>query len=409
MISNKQAQKHENGPEARAVRILFVVGTLELGGAEDLVSNWCVLLKEWGFDCHVLCLLGRRGPHVERLEAIGVPISALPEGTGHGLRFIREYATIVRGIRPNIVHSQCAWSLPQQTLAVMLGGTRHMVLTVHNTYPRGSPLQRIRRVLGFRLASRRLSRIVGVSRAVSDHARNWWAVPTDRIVTIPNGIWLDRFLAAPGSRDDARALLGFPLSGTLVASVASFCTQKDHRTLLSAAAILAPRFPQLRWVMVGDGPLREQTEQDAAQLHLADHIAFLGKRTDVPRILHACDMFASSSRWEGLPLAVVEAQAAALPVVATQVGGIPDIVEHGKTGFLIPPEKPEALAEVIATLAANPDRAARMGAAGREKAAAQFDIRKCARQYAELYRDVLNGKRLAENARDTESIANAGP
>lgn len=370
----------------KPIRILYVTGTLELGGYETLVRNWCERLHGNGFTCSVACILGKRGPYVKDLEQMGVPVHDADQAAGH---FIWRLARVVRKENAELVHSQCAWSLPQQIMGARLGNQTPFLLSVQNTYRFGTRWQTLRRVWGLRPLLRYVPAIVGISAAVSQHAVRWLGVDPAKVRTIHSGIPTDRFLPAGPDRETLRRQLGLDPAGMLVVCVASLTPQKGHETLLQAAAELRHRRPAMQYLLVGSGPLLASLEQLAQQLGIADRVRFFGPRRDVAQILAASDIFALASNWEGFGLVVAEAGSTGLPVVASAVGGIPEIVEDGKTGLLVPPGNPQALAAALERLAARPEEARALGAAGRARIIEQFDIQLCADRHAALYRSVL--------------------
>ncbi len=370
----------------KPIRLLYVTGTLEMGGYETLVRNWCDRLHGNGFTCSVACMLGKRGPYVDDLERMGVSVYDVDQGRRG---FIRRLARAVRAAEADLIHSQCGWSLPQQILGARWGHQAPFVLTIHSTYPFGTPFQTLRRVLGLRPLLKCVPAIVGISAAVSEHTRRWLQIAPARVKTIYNGIPTERFGPLRKDREAERGRLGLAPGGRLVVCVASFTPEKGHETLLRAAAALQGRRPEMQYAFVGSGPLRESLQRLTAQLGLADRVRFLGSRRDVAQILAVGDVFALASQWEGFGLAIAEASAAALPVVATRVGGIPEVVEHGRTGLLVVPGDPAALAAALEQLAARPDLARSFGEAGRERVCECFDLRRCTDEYVALYRSIL--------------------
>jgi glycosyltransferase involved in cell wall biosynthesis len=168
---------------------------------------------------------------------------------------------------------------------------------------------------------------------------------------------------------------------------------KDQRTLLRAVRLVVDRQPEFRLDIVGDGPDRTVLEDLCDELQLRSHINFLGFRNDVHELLPQADLFVLSSVTEGLPMTLLEAMAAGLPIVSTNVGGISELVNHNETGLLVPPQSPEALAGAILELMHDPQRAVNMGHSGRRRVEEEFDIRVVTAKYEELYRALLRMNR----------------
>jgi L-malate glycosyltransferase len=199
-------------------------------------------------------------------------------------------------------------------------------------------------------------------------------VPSSRIRVIPNGIAADRF--RPTSRVQ-------PVQ--TIVTVANLRREKAHDVLLRAAALLVPTHGNLRFVIAGEGPCASALRALAASLRLDGHVEFLGHVTDVPALLGRADAFVLPSLTEAFPNAAMEAMAAGLPVVASAVGGLLDLIDHGHTGLLAPAGDPSALAAAISTLVSDPVRAARLGAAAREHVASRYSFDRMVRSFEDLY------------------------
>jgi glycosyltransferase involved in cell wall biosynthesis len=208
------------------------------------------------------------------------------------------------------------------------------------------------------------------------------------IHVIHNSVDLKRFQGLPG-RIEARRLLGVPDDALLTSCVASFDEQKGHVYLLDAMFRVRAAAPKALLLLVGEGSLRRKCEHDVESGGLAGSVRFLGRRTDIPLILAASDLFVLPSLWEGLPLVVAEAGAASLPVVATRVDGTPEIVRDGITGLLIPPKHSELLAEAIVMLLQDSARREQMGKKARNVVKEQFNMNKIAERIETLYLDLL--------------------
>jgi len=206
----------------------------------------------------------------------------------------------------------------------------------------------------------------------------------DQFVTIPSGIDLARFTPDPAARRATRAGLGLGDVDFTVGWVGRFVGVKGPDVFIEAAGRIAAELPAARFVMAGDGPLRGGVEARATGLGIADRCRFLGRRDDVPAVLNACDVVVLSSRNEGLGLSVVEAMACGVPVVATDVGGVRDVLRGGRCGVLAPPGD---IAGAVAALAKDADERRRLADAGLERAN-DFDVDRMADAFAELYEEL---------------------
>jgi len=206
---------------------------------------------------------------------------------------------------------------------------------------------------------------------------------------IPNGIPVANYALGEEVRKAWRRREGYEDSTVLFVSVARLSPQKDHVSLIQAFSIAASRNGHLRLLLAGDGPLRLEVEARVKALGLEGKVRFLGVRADVPEILAAADVFVLSSRWEGNPLSVMEAMAAGKPVIATAVGGVPELVQDGVSGVLVPPENVEALADAMLKLAGDAALRTRSGQAAFRRAKERFDVSVMVEGYGTLYERLL--------------------
>ena len=226
--------------------------------------------------------------------------------------------------------------------------------------------------------------VVATSRGVA--RRFWWSPAKVRVV--PNGIDLERF-APRAPSVTLRAALQLPTSAPLAVSVGRHVPEKGYRHLIDAAARLEQTRPGVHWVLVGDGELRSELEAQSRRLDLASRVHFTGSRSDVADLLALADVFVLPSESEGFGRVLVEAMAMARAIVATNVGGIPDIVLDGETGVLVEPANAVALAHAVRGLLDDPARAARLGAAGRRRAESTFSVGAHVDGVERVYHEVL--------------------
>lgn len=199
--------------------------------------------------------------------------------------------------------------------------------------------------------------------------------------------WLDR-LPAP------HAVSGFERSVIRVATVAALTPEKGHETILEAVRLLKPRFPNVRYLFVGEGPLRSTLESQAQEFQVSDQIHFLGFRTDSESLIKHCEIFCLPSHSEGLSSAILAAMAAGLPVIATETGGIPELVEDGVTGILVPPRNPTRLGQALARLFEAETLRREMGQAGRRRVESEFTLSKKLDRTEDLYRRLLQPRKI---------------
>src|SRR5438270_282347 len=247
---------------------------------------------------------------------------------------------------------------------------------------------------------RRLARVnIASSKAGWQSLVRRYGFPESSTELIHNGANLERF--APSTGDERRAirlaiadeLAGHPWPDDILLSctIARFSVQKGLFDLVTAAAEVARRLPAVRFVLAGDGELRDQLKARVTQLHLKDRVLFAGARplAELARWLGAADLFVLSSHYEGMPLSLIEAMAAGCPVVATSVGGVTDVVADDSVGRLVPPKKPDVLAEAIVDVLSNANQRRAMATAARARAVSAFDINTCYQKTTAIYAQIL--------------------
>lgn len=258
---------------------------------------------------------------------------------------------------------------------------------------RPQPAVRLVQQLLDNATARLCARVIAVSDGTRD-ALLRQGYPAAKTTTIRNGIDAEAVAAVAGDGEGARRSLGVAATAPLIGEIARLCDVKGQLELIRAVARLSDRLPKLRLVLVGDdlesaGAYRVRLEKEARDLGVADRVIFAGYRRDVPAVLASLDVLALPSHAEGLPIVVLEAMAVGTPVVATAVGGTPELVEDGVTGVLVPPGDPERLADALGALLGSPGRRGSMGVAARERVRTRFSVGAASGRVLDVYRDVL--------------------
>ena len=366
------------------IRIMEVLASLQRAGAEQMAVSLACGLSPDRFETEVVSLYDAYPDGFEPvLEERRVPVRHLGKRRGLDARMYPRLFRAMRAYQPAIVHTHSyvlRYTLPARLAAGRFG----MVHTVHNLA--GKEVDLLGRLI-HRAAFRAGAVAVAVSAEVARSFREVYGAGPAAI--IPNGVDLTRFGHAAG---DWRRLHGFSERDGLVVSVARLEPQKNPLGLIEAFARGLGDDARWRLLLAGGGILLEAAREHARGLGIGHRVHFLGVRTDVPELLAACDLFALASHWEGSPIAMIEAMAAGLPVVATAVGGVPELVEHGAEGLLAPPRSTVALAESLAALARDPQRRKLFAGRARQRAA-QFSLGAVVEQYAELFERMAGGAR----------------
>lgn len=361
------------------VRILFVVQDFVVGGAErHLIELWRRIDRR-RFAVEIACL-SRSGGFAAEAAALGWPIHDLGVGRriagARGLRGLVRLVHLTASLRPEVIHGYLMTGSLYAALAGRLCGVPVVAVAKRNLDAFDNPRQRFIHALALRLATH----VTAVSRAVAASAVAQGADP-GRITVIPNGVDAARFAPAPVA-GGARERNGHD---PVIGCVGCLAPRKDHRTLLDALSALDRQGRRFQAVLVGDGPERPALEARARALGLSDRVRFTGERDDVAALLPTFDVFVLSSREEGIPNALLEAMAAGRPVVATAVGGTPEVVHAGETGWLVPAGAPDALAAALDEALVRPEEAARRGVAARQAVLATMDLDTMARRHERFY------------------------
>jgi len=369
---------------------LQVIPAFTVGGAEWMAAHLAVHLPAEQFRRGVVSLHRARGSPIEEyLAHHSVPIYYIDKRRGFDpTTWVRLYR-LLRTLRPAIVHTHqtvgryvypACWAARQKII----------VHTVHSI-ARGEIASRFwRRFQGW--AYRRGVLPVSIAQEVTrTFTEEYGRAPA---AEIPNAIPTDRYAPDPVRRAAWRSQHAVHPNALVFTCVAGLRPLKNHRLLLQAFAHAAPLLPDALLLLVGppdrlDPAYAESLKALAQELGLGQRVRFLGSRADVPDILRASDVFVLSSDYEGNPLSVLEAMAAGLPVISTAVGGVPELVQHGATGLLVPAGDARALAEAITQLGRDADQRAAMGQAARQTARERFDVRVMSLAYATLYQQLL--------------------
>jgi len=358
------------------MRILQVLDGLGAGGAERLVLELCTWIQARGHTVSVANLSEETdllpGFHSRQLTVE----SSLDDGMLWRF-YPRQLITIIRRFQPDVVHCHhTAW--PKAAVACWWAQVP-CVFTLHGYH--SDWLRRYRRRL--RWAARTTAYCVGVAPGIGKLLVDILGVPADRTLYIRNGV-PDIYMVEPPPAPWSRCI---PSQALVVGMVGRFDGRyKDQVTLVQAMAVVYERMPSVHVVLIGDGPYRPDVERIVANLGMDGYVHFLGLRSDVPVLLHHLDVFVLSSRMEGESLAILEAMSAQRPIVATAVGGTPDLLANGECGLLVPPGDVQAMAQAILELLTNQTKAQELARRARERFLQEYTIDRMGERYLELYR-----------------------
>lgn len=359
------------------LRVMFVITSMPVGGAETLLVNLVRRMDRSQFEPE-LCCLKELGPLGEVL-AQEIPACEKQIRYKTDWRVIGRLAQRMRERKIDAVVTVgtggdkmfwgrlAAW---RAGVPVILSALHSTGLPDHVEFPN-------------RLLAPITDGFIGVAKPHGEYLVRAEGCPRHKVFVIPNGVDVERFqpVAPPvGLREQ----IGLPTDAPTAAIVAALRPEKNHELFLDAAALVLKQLPQARFLLIGDGQRRAALEERVTQLGIQDSIHFLGTRSDVPALLSLVDVLALSSHMEANPVSILEGLACGKPVVATRVGSIPETVHHGENGYLVDPGSAPQLAEHLFRLLADPSLARRLGAAGRQEVVEHWSLNRMVEGYQEL-------------------------
>jgi len=349
-------------------RVCHVSMTLLTGGLERLLVDYGRFHDAEKYDLRFVAL-DNLGPPADDLRKLGFRVDTLGFGEVGKLKMISNLATLLREEQIDIVHTHNTYAHFYGTLAARKAGVSTIINSQHGRGCGDGWKDRLQ----FRIANLFADHIVGVSEDAARLCREQNRKSASKITHIWNGIDLDRF-----------AYHG-PAKSLTAISVARLSKVKDFPTLLRGVAEALPKVPGFKLKLVGDGAERVELEKLSHELGLDNVVEFLGERNDVPQLLQQVGFFVSSSKTEGISLTLLEAMAVGLPILTTNVGGNPEIVQQDRTGLLVEPLNPDAIAAGIIEMCRNQESWPVMGELARQRVEQHFNVRAMIRSYEELY------------------------
>lgn len=369
-------------PNHSKIKILHILHSFNMGGLENGVVN---LLNNSDHDMfeHEICCVTKSGNAALRLKN-RIPIYEMYKHEGNDWRLIPKLAKLMKNRKPDIVHTR-NWGTVDGIVAAKLAGIRAVVHGEHGWNmddPRGQNIKR-------RMLRKLLSGTVDHFLAVSENIKNWMidsvGIKSRKISKILNGVDTNKFCADNKGVD--RNKLGFANNAVIIGTVGRLDPIKDQQLLLNAFAKLNHEQENLCLIFIGDGPERKRLESIKRTFPCRDHIFFLGERHDIHEVLPMFDIFVLPSKNEGISNTILEAMATGLPVIATDVGGNPELVQHAHTGLLIPPIDCDALVDAMNFYIEQAPHMRKIhGQNARDRAVRDFSLDSMVKQYETLYK-----------------------
>lgn len=381
--------------EEKRLRVLHVTATTT-GGVGLLILFLVKHLDPRAFDLSVA--FGRGYLLDRQFDAAGIRVHTLSTSRGFGIWSLikgtcQVYRILIRG-RYDLVQSHTSVGGVIGRLAGWAARTPVVLWTVHGwgAHP-GHPAWKRALLRAIEAALDWFTdHYVAVSEDLRDQGVRAGIYRAKKVTIIPNGLQFDHLPVAFDAAAKRKAM-GIPAGVPVIGTVTRFEPQKANEMFLRSVERILEQAPNVVILIAGDGPERPELEALAAQLGIAERVTFLGWRDDAVELLGAMDVFCMSSRWEGCPMVLLEAMAMRCPVVATDIGGVREIVVPGETGYLVALDDPDAMAQAVLRLLASPDQGERMGAAGRQRVERHFGAEGMLAAYANLYRNLRKSSR----------------
>ncbi len=361
-------------------RVMFLIRDMECGGAQRVVVNTLLGLCDTRLDLHLGVIYDNDYSMLTHLAGTRVRIVKLEKHGRYDLRALGRLIRYLREERIDILHMHGYNAALWGGLAAWRAGTPVVIRHVHiNQLPRLAV--HIERGMKFLV-----DEYVAVGEGNRQSLARYLKIPVERVRLIHNSVDTDLFSPGRGANPDS---LGFPVDSVLVGTVGRLARQKGHDVLVSAARLVVDAQPQAGFVIAGTGPLKTQTKDQIRRMSVSNTVRLLGVLNDMPRFYQSLDLFVLPSRFEGMPVCLLEAMACGCPSVVTDIEGCRELVSDGVEGLVVPPEDPKAMADAIVNLLQDPDMRVKMGSAAREKVLKVASPKVAVGAHLQLYRDCL--------------------
>ncbi|MBM9538526.1 glycosyltransferase [Desulfobulbus alkaliphilus] len=370
----------------QSINLLYVIQSLHNGGAETLAIRLAEHLDKQRFN-PLVCSLHDEGPLRGQLAAQNIPHVTLAKKQGIDLPLIFRIRSLLKAHNINLVHTHNQGPLLYTSLAAI--GLRRCTLvhTEHINLEKEFSYSRKHFYLN-KFLLRRADGFLSIAEHLSNYYRTCHNLSHVNFTTIHNSVVLPDLSQSPLT--SLRRELGLRGDQPLIGNISALRSQKDHATLIRAMPAVLEQTPDAVLVIAGDGELKQELSELARELNLGTSVRFLGYRSDVNELLLQFDLFVLSSLYEGLPLSILEAMAAGVPVVATDADGTNEIVRHDETGLLVPLQDPAALAQAMLSLLHDRPRAQAMGTAARELIRVEYNLENMIARYENYYEQVVS-------------------
>jgi len=340
------------------IRLLQLVTGFSIGGAERKLLDLIKFIDQKRYDV-TICGVGISGPLKQDFEATGNDVFLYTKKHKYDFSQVINVAKLMKDRKIDILMTTLYYADIIGILAALIANVPYKVSWEVSSHPEESEESKLKHHLSYRFCMKYVDKIISVSDGVKQFLVEERNIPISKIHTIHYGIDLKKFR----KKDEKmkRKEFGFSVSDKIVGVLARLTVQKGHTYLIDAASQIIKKYPGVKFLFVGDGPLRSKLTEQIEQMNLNNHIHFTGFRHDVKELLNMFDLFLLPSLFEGLPNVILEAMACSLPIVATAVDGTPEAIIDGECGILIPPKEPGAIVKGVIKLLDDPELAQRLG------------------------------------------------
>lgn len=372
----------------KKIKILYVISRLAKAGTEKHLLNLVSGLDKDKFEISVCCLF-EIGYALETLNRINCKVICLQRKNIYDLRILFDLYRLIKNNKYEIVHTYLFGFHYLANIPAKIAG---VPLTISSRRELAKWKKFHHRCLE-NIGNLFTDRVIACSNAVKEFALKTENLSLHKVVVIYNGINVDEFLPSPKNNQILQEF-GLGKASKIVGMVANFSLEKNHRAMLEAIVKVKEKFPLIKCLLVGDGPLKKEIEGRVGKLELKENVFFASQRDDINQILSVMDIFVLTSLCEGLPNAILEAMGCGLAVVATNVGGVPEVVEDGRSGILVEPTNHIQVAKAVIKLLENEDLRLSLGRRGREIIENRFNFKKMVQEYEDFY-----GRQIEEQRR----------
>lgn len=397
-IGNRDVKARRFRVVTSRIRVLHLLVNFESGGTERQAVELLKRLNPERFDVR-LAVLRNQGPLYQEIQVMYPDVPEFPLTSFYNANFVRQairLRTLLQQENIQLIHAHDFYSDMLGVVAARLTGAK-VIASQRNL----QQSEWFAHKMGQRFINMVSHRMLVNSNAIRDHLVENWGTNPNKISVVRNGLRdfteLNTGQWQRPRHDELCWELGLDNRAKLIGCVANLRAGKGHDDLLMAATRIIQEFPMAHFVMIGDGDLHDELVAQTTSLGIADHVHWLGYRSDAAKLQTAFDVAVLASLAEGLPNSVMEAMVAGVPVVATEVGGVPELIAHEDTGYLVPASQPERLAERIIFTLKHPDESARVGLHGQQFVRDRFGMRRMVQEVEALYEEVLNSRYATRN------------